>query len=63
MFKRNAKNILIFVIIIQLIIPVAMLLYQADISHNLKKEENYLPAERHLLKVLTDKDFLNKLNV
>ena len=41
MFKRNAKNILIFVIIIQLIIPVAMLLYQADISRNLKKEENY----------------------
>ncbi|MBR3809568.1 MAG: hypothetical protein IKK46_04610 [Clostridia bacterium] len=41
MFKRNANKILIFVIIIQLIIPVAMLLYQADISRNLKKEENY----------------------
>ena len=41
MFKRNAKNILIFVIIIQLIIPIAMLLYQANISHNLKNENNY----------------------
>lgn len=41
MFKRNTKNILIFVIIIQLIIPLAMLLYQANISRNLKNEENY----------------------
>lgn len=41
MFKRNAKNILIFVIIIQLIIPIGMLLYQANINHNLKNEENY----------------------
>ena len=54
MFKRNAKNILIFVIIIQLIIPLAMLLYQSDISYNLKKEENYFKIPLRSIEYYSD---------
>lgn len=54
MFKRNAKNILIFVIIIQLIIPIAMLLYQANISHNLKNENNYFKIPLRSIEYYSD---------
>ncbi len=54
MFKRNTRNILIFVIIIQLIIPLAMLLYQTNISYNLKKEENYFKIPLRSIEYYSD---------
>lgn len=61
MFKQNVKAILIFVIILQLIMPFSMLFYQANINYHLNKEENYFKLPLRHVSYFSDSCYLEFL--